>query len=81
MYSRLQKVGRDPEFGTTHQIFTRKWQNAGKNPNNYPHRLHANEVVLLVSIEATCRLVYVDAIPRLFSLSPLPFSQNAPPSQ
>ena len=60
---------------------TRKWQNAGKNPKNYPHRLHANEVVLLVSIEATCRLVYVDAITRLFSLSPLPFSQNAPPSQ
>ena len=29
--SRLQKVGRDPEFGTTHQIFMRKWQNAGKN--------------------------------------------------
>ena len=39
---------------------------------NYPHRLHANEVVLLVSIEAICRLVYVDAIPRLFSLPPLP---------
>ena len=40
---------------------------------NYPHRLHANEVVLLVSIEAICRLVYVDAIPRLFSLCHSPF--------